>query len=77
MIHGDNTYNVGFCPPATGTPNIIAVVANRNSFDLYVNRQKIATASDITFSHGFLGFLAENQGNSTDVIYSNAKVWTI
>jgi hypothetical protein len=56
--------------------NTIAVVANGNRVNLYVNRQEIASVSDNTYSHGTIGFLAEALSNSTEVAYSNAKVWT-
>jgi len=42
--------------------NLIAVVANGNIFDLYVNHQKIASVSDNTYSHGEIGFLADPPG---------------
>lgn len=38
--------------------NVIAVVANGSSFDLYVNGQKIDSASDGTYSQGFIGLIA-------------------
>ncbi len=57
----------------------IAGVANGDTFNLYVNQQKIASAKDDSFSHGSIGVLAAsfNSGNySCDVVYHNAKVWT-
>ena len=60
--------------------NIIAVVAQGSTFTLYVNHQKIALVADSTFSHGRVGFVAgplDNPGNSTEVVFSNAKVWTL
>jgi hypothetical protein len=62
-----------------GQSNIIAVVANGDIFNLYVNKQKIASVKDDSFSHGSIGVLAASPGNSyhpCDVIYHNAKVWT-
>jgi serine/threonine protein kinase len=55
--------------------NLIAVVANRSTFDLYVNHQKIANISDNTYSHGEIGFIADNP--PAEVVYSNAKVWKL
>jgi|GEM_PF-1103522 len=57
--------------------NIIAIAANGNTFVLYVNRQKTDEAKDGTFTHGFLGPVAENLSGPTIVVYSNAKVWTV
>ena len=57
--------------------NLIAVVANGRTLDLYVNRQRIASISDSTYSHGQIGLAALSQSgeNPTEVVYSNAKVW--
>jgi serine/threonine protein kinase len=54
--------------------NLIAVVANRNTFDFYVNNQKIGSVDDQTYSHGEVGVTADYA--PTEVVYSNAKVWT-
>jgi serine/threonine protein kinase len=53
--------------------NLIAVVANGPTFDLYVNHQKIASANDTTYSHGAIGVLAFSA--PAEVVYSSAKVW--
>src|SRR2546421_4383864 len=57
--------------------NVIAVVANAGTFDLYANKQKIAGLSDSTFSHGQIGVAASASNDPTEVVYSNAKVWTL
>ena len=58
--------------------NTIAVVADGNTLDLYVNHQKIASVSDNTFTGtGFLGLAAGAYRATTEVAYSNAKVWTL
>ena len=59
--------------------NLIAVVANGGTLDLYVNRQRIDSISDSTYSHGQIGLVAQSQSgeNPTEVVYSNAKVWQL
>jgi len=58
--------------------NLIAVVANNNNFDLYVNSQKIDSVVDDAYNHGEIGVIADPLSNSpTEVVYSNAKVWTL
>ena len=57
--------------------NVIAVVANGNSFDLYVNYQKIASADDATHSHGNIALWADDNSNPTEVVFRNEKVWTL
>src|SRR6266566_1913679 len=60
-----------------GQSNIIAVVANGDELDLYVNQQKIAGAKDNSFYHGRITVYAfGSRPNSCDVVYHNAKVWT-
>ena len=56
-------------------PNLIAIVANGNTIDLYVNRQKIDGLTDNTYSTGQIGLGAESPNNPTAVVYSNLKVW--
>lgn len=58
--------------------NLIAIVANRSNFDLYVNSQKIDSVVDETYSHGEIGVIADPLSKyPTEVVYSNAKVWTM
>jgi len=60
-----------------GQSNIIAVVANGDELDLYVNQQKVASAKDNSFYHGRITVYAfGSRPNSCDVVYHNAKVWT-
>jgi hypothetical protein len=61
----------------TNQSNVIAVVANGSSFDLYVNDQKIDSTSDNTYSQGSIGLTAGAVSNQTVVTYQNARVWTI
>jgi len=59
--------------------NIIAVVAQGNIITLYVNSQQIARVTDNTYSHGQIGLYASSYataGHLTEVVYSNARVWT-
>lgn len=58
--------------------NTIAVVANGNRFDPYVNRQMLASVSDPanTFTHGDVGVIVESLSNPTEVVYRNVRVWT-
>lgn len=57
--------------------NLIAVVANGSTLDLYMNRQRIGSVNDSTYSHGQIGLVAQSQRGEipTEVVYSNAKVW--
>ncbi len=57
--------------------NLIAVVANGSTLDLFVNGQKIDSVLDSTYSHGQIGVVADATNNQTEVVYSNAKVWKL
>jgi len=57
-------------------PNLVAVVASGSTIDLYVNTQKIDSVSDSSYSKGRIGVFASVGNGSTEVVFSNAKVWT-
>ncbi|TMC83059.1 MAG: hypothetical protein E6J10_10475 [Chloroflexi bacterium] len=57
--------------------NTIAVVANGPILDLYVNLQHIATFHNSALNSGQIGVFAENDGIPVEVVFSNAKVWTL
>ncbi len=44
---------------------------------IYVNHQQLVNMTDNTFSYGKIGVAASNLGHSTEVVFSNAKVWTL
>lgn len=60
-----------------GQSNTIAVVANGSTFILYVNGQKVTSASDNDYSQGSLGLVASAYNNATIVMYRDARVWTL
>jgi hypothetical protein len=57
-----------------GQSNVIAAVANRGTFDFYVNHTKIATINDSSYSQGLFGVSAFLD---TDAAYTNARMWTL
>jgi len=56
--------------------NTIAVVAQGSTLSIYVNKQKIASVNDSTFTHGQIGLFADDSNHPTDVAFNNVKVWT-
>src|SRR5260370_10003597 len=50
-----------------GQTNIIAVVAQGSSLDLYVNYEKVAHVTDNTYSHGQIEGFVGDSGNTADV----------
>jgi len=58
-------------------PNLLTVIARRSHFYLYINGQYVNSATDSTTSSGEIGLFAWDSGNPTEVVFSNAKVWTL
>ena len=56
--------------------NLVAVVASGSTIYLYVNHQNIANVSDSGYNEGRIGVFASVVNGSTEVVFSNAKVWT-
>lgn len=56
--------------------NVLAVMAQGNTLVLYVNKQRITSVSDSTYSQGKIALVADAFNNLTEVVFSNAKVWT-
>jgi len=59
-----------------GQSNLVAVVANNTSISLYVNDQLINSIQDSTYSQGQIGVEADSNNSPTEVVFTNAKVWT-
>jgi hypothetical protein len=57
--------------------NVIAVVAMGNTIKLYVNHQLITEVTDNTYSQGQIGMIADPNNNPTEIVFSNAQVWTL
>lgn len=56
-------------------PNVIAVVANDSTLDLYVNYQKIDSVNDNSYSSGQVALAVTAKADPTEVVYGNAKLW--
>jgi serine/threonine protein kinase len=57
--------------------NLILIVAKGSAIDLYANNHYIASVRDNSYSHGQIAVAAEDEGNSTGVLFSDAKVWAL
>jgi serine/threonine protein kinase len=56
--------------------NLLAVVTNGSQVDLYANKQKIDSLTDTTYKQGLFGVVANSLTGTTEVAYSNARIWT-
>lgn len=57
--------------------NLIAVVARGGNIDLYVNQQYLTSVQDGSYSQGQIGLEAEDHGVPAEVMFRNAKVYTL
>lgn len=57
--------------------NLVAVLARGSQIYLYVNGHYLASAQDSTYKNGAIGFIAEDDGHSTEALFSDAKVWRL
>src|SRR5579872_6227073 len=57
--------------------NILTVIARENHIYLYINGQYVNDAVDTTYSIGRIGLFAWDNGQPTEVVFSNAEVWRL
>ena len=60
-----------------GQQHLLAVVANNSTITVFVDHQPITSVKDSTLSQGQIGVAADDNGNATEVAFSNARVWTL
>jgi hypothetical protein len=63
--------------PGLNQTNTLAAVAHGSSVALYVNGQFLTNVVDTTLSSGQIGVISDDVSNITEVIYSQAKIWTL
>lgn len=54
----------------------LAVVAQSSTLTLYVNHQKVDQVNDATYSSGQISLFAHDLQKPTEVVYTNARLWT-
>ena len=60
--------------------NLLAVVVMGTTITLYANHQQLASVNDSTYNLGQIGLIASpgpNTSNPTEVVYNNARVWSL
>jgi serine/threonine protein kinase len=57
--------------------NTVAIEASGSQLSFYVNKQKVGSVTDSTFSSGGFEFFTHDITTSTEIAFSNAKIWTI
>lgn len=60
----------------SGQKNLFTVVAQRNTINLYANKQFLRSITDNTYTKGTLGLVAQNiYHQPVDVAFSNIQLW--
>jgi len=73
LIEGSsNTINTGL-----NHENVITVIASGSAIYMYVNGLFVANVKDSTLSGGQIGLTASDYSNPTEVVFQDAKVWTV
>ena len=82
---GNNQFGSPLLSPASasaiqtglGQTNTLVVVADGNSFTLFVNNETIGTATDSSLIGGAVGVIAyHTSSDATEVAYSKVRIWT-
>ena len=60
-----------------GSTNTLAIVARGDQYSFYVNQQLVTSFTDGTYSHGQIGFDADFGTSSTELVFTNIKVWQL
>ncbi|HXX77210.1 MAG TPA: hypothetical protein VEI53_01865, partial [Ktedonobacteraceae bacterium] len=56
--------------------NTLGIVAQGSTLTIYVNKQKVTSVTDSSFTHGQIAVFADATNQPTEVAFSNAKVWS-
>jgi len=57
--------------------NLVAIVANNQTLDVYVNGQYIDSTQDNTYTTGQLGIYGGGDTTASDITASNVRVWRL
>ncbi len=71
------TLHEGNTTLSANQPIVLGVVARGSTLGLYINKQKVASLTDSTYSTGQVGVIAYNTGQSVDAAFTNAQVWAL
>ncbi len=58
-----------------GRENLVAVVAKKNSVDLYINKKYLTSFQDSNLTTGQIGIIANDNQNDTEVVCTRVQVW--
>lgn len=60
------------------SPNQLTIIARNSTFYIYINHQFVSQVNDATYSFGAIGlFSADSDGNPTEAVFNNVRLWSI
>jgi len=97
LVGADGSYSLNLWPPqdlfrlpsgstsaihrGLNQTNLVEVIANGSTIDLYINREKIASVSNSPWSHGTIGLFAaydsSHSKDDTELTFSKLKIWKL
>ncbi|HLZ63647.1 MAG TPA: protein kinase [Ktedonosporobacter sp.] len=57
--------------------NLLTIIAQGNTFYLYVNKHYIDTASDTSYASGQIGVYTDSDTNPVEAVFSKVRVWKL
>ena len=61
----------------SGATNTLAIVARGNQYAFYVNQKLVTSFTDGTYTHGQIGFDVDYGTSSTELVFTNVRVWQL
>lgn len=58
-----------------GRENLVAVIARKNTVDLYINKKYLTSFQDSNLTTGQIGIIANDNQNDTEVVCTQVQVW--
>jgi zinc-ribbon domain len=63
--------------PGLNNSNTLAVTAQGTTLAAYVNKQKVASVTDGSYSQGSIALVTDAYNNPTQLAFSNARLWRL
>lgn len=72
------SYFIPNVSPTKDNSYLLAIAVNGSSIIFYINKQKIATATDNTYKNGWIGLKVDGEGRTSNtVVFTNLTIWTL
>jgi hypothetical protein len=72
-----NDGTIGWMATGFGAENMLTVIAQGSQFYFYVNHRFLTKVQDSTYSKGYIGMSVSDLTGPTEVVYTNARIWSL